>query len=250
MTVKFPQNFKPDNISLFLEKHPDRFVKDLNSFKNFRREHFEEICELSKNPTANYEKLKNRYFIDQRWSFTLKTKVRLIVGFSGGSVLENSISFHPFYGFPIIPSSGLKGVTRHYCSEYLVEKNKIEKTTIDKIFGNNPEAGSDDSYEGDVIFFDAWPEEWERNKSMLELDIMTPHYPKYYQGLEYPTDKQSPKPIVFLAVKKGITFRFCLKPSSKSKEQNHVNLAECFLKQALKTFGVGAKTGSNYGYFE
>ena len=46
--------------------------------------------------------------------FTLRAASRVIVGLGAESVLETSIRLHRVYGFPILPGSALKGLTRAY----------------------------------------------------------------------------------------------------------------------------------------
>ena len=215
--------------------------------KNYKKEHLEDIVELTKTPPQRYEDLKNRYFSIYSHTFILRTKTRLLIGFAGtDTILENSLSLHPYYGFPVIPGSSLKGLARHYCKEY----ESLSEETILKVFGH--ESGrEDETQEGEVVFFDAWPERWPPDaKGILELDVMTPHYSEYYSQKRFPSDDQDPIPIIFLAVRKGVEFRFCLSASRICRDDSPVALARCYLEKALKTFGAGAKTGSNYGYFE
>jgi hypothetical protein len=42
----------------------------------------------------------------------MRTESRLVVGLGADSVLETAITLHRIYGFPIIPGSALKGLTR------------------------------------------------------------------------------------------------------------------------------------------
>jgi CRISPR-associated protein Cmr6 len=208
---------------------------------DYKREHLEDIAELNKSSPPNYELLKERHFFNEGYGFTLQTSTRLIIGFSGGnSVFEVGLSLHPLYGFPIIPGSALKGITRHYC-----EERDIDKNIISKIFGNEDDK---EKTEGEVIFMDAWPEQWPED-GILTLDIMTPHYSKYYQGRKPPSDDENPVPILFIAVKEKVKFRFCVFPTLRCKDKNLVNQAKNYLISALKEYGIGAKTGSSYGYF-
>lgn len=213
---------------------------------NYKKEHLEDIVELTKQPPQRYEDLKRRHLSGCLHTFILKTKTRLLIGFAGGdTILENSLSLHPYYGFPVIPGSSLKGLARHFCKEY----EALPEEVILKVFGN--EAKESEPQQGEVAFFDAWPERWPENgKGILELDVMSPHYSEYYSQKNFPGDDQNPIPIIFLAVRKGVEFRFCLSPSRTCKDKSIVALAKCYLEKALKTFGAGAKTGSNYGYFE
>jgi len=46
--------------------------------------------------------------------FDLQTTSRLVVGLGSESVLETAITLHRIYGFPVIPGSALKGLTRSW----------------------------------------------------------------------------------------------------------------------------------------
>ena len=221
--------------------NPYDYKKETHDYK---KEHLEDIEKISRKQLGSFASLKNRHFFDTGFSFTLKTKTRLLVGFAGGdTVLENSISLHPYYGFPVIPGSSLKGLTRHYCDEF----EDMDKNMVLRIFGS--ESGDKDAREGEVIFMDSWPEEWPA-KGFLELDVMSPHFTGYYDKKSFPTDSSQPVPILFLAVRRGVRFRFAVLPSRACRDTSIVGLAKCCLEKALKTFGAGAKTGSSYGYFE
>lgn len=96
---------------------------------------------------------------------------------------------------------------------------------------------------GKVIFFDAYPV----NEIKLKIDVVTPHYPKYYSGSEPkpPADWQSPNPIKFLTVEKTkFSFHFA------SREKELLEKAIEWLSEALKNYGIGAKTSLGYGIFE
>jgi CRISPR-associated protein Cmr6 len=80
----------------------------------------------------------------------------------------------------------------------------------------------------------------------LELDIMNPHYGPYYtdeKGEKPPADYYSPVPVYFLALKKGTRFRF----RWASKDDHLLGCVKDWLKEAIKVFGVGAKTRAGYG---
>lgn len=126
--------------------------------------------------------------------------------------------------------------------EITLEKFKI----VRKIFGNQ-------NQQGQVIFFDAFPTE----VPTIEPDIMNPHYGDYYSNKKDskgnpipPADYLSPNPIFFLTIK-GATFDFYLgmKPKHYNEDKNILGKAEDWLKKALTTHGIGAKTSVGYGYF-
>ena len=188
-------------------------------------------------------------------SFTLATKSRLIVGLGGGSALEVSIKLHFIYGFPYIPSSAIKGVLRAYKIlkkvNFDFEKYSDLEKRIESGDGEDKEIGAfvrvfgNQQYKGDLIILDAIPEHFPR----LEEDIMNPHYPKYYNDKEPPTDDQNPVPIKFLTVAKGEKFNFYFKNSQVYKEAFETDLKEDLI-EAFNYLGIGAKTGIGYGVLD
>lgn len=113
-------------------------------------------------------------------------------------------------------------------------KNQHEKIIeFQKIFGTQ-------SNKGNVIFFDAYP----YDEINLKIDLITPHYGRYYQEGKPPAD-HNPIPIKFLTVE-NTKFEFNL----GSKSSGLLQKAELWLKRALQNYGIGAKTAIGYGYFE
>ena len=221
-----------------------------------KEKHFKKVINLNLPLTEDqYTQLKNKKnSLPNTFNFILTTRTRLIVNHGDESIMENSVALHPYYGLPIIPGSAIKGVTRHYCKEFL----GLDDDSIKNIFGNIPDDKK--AEEGSIIFYDAWPEKIERKKYLemgpmknLKMDVFTPHYKDYYQDGELPRDDQSPVPVNFLAVMKDVPFEFSIAPSSRcraDKAQNLIYKTVNHITDALTTFGIGAKTGSNYGYFK
>lgn len=244
------------NKYLFWEKYSGTPTLDKKNIKKNKEYYDKNFCKIKqfkrvidiKIPLAldQYMHLKKRKnSLPQIDFINLTTRTRLIVNHGGESILENSIALHPYYGFPIIPGSAIKGVTRHFCEEF----KHLDDGLIKKIFGNSP--GEKESEEGNIIFLDAWP--MRIDNKFLEIDVFTPHYQDYYQGEKLPRDDQNPVPVNFLAVKKGVIFEFAIAPSSRCKNEDIkylINETKKIISETLKTFGIGAKTGSNYGYFE
>jgi CRISPR-associated protein Cmr6 len=122
-------------------------------------------------------------------------------------------------------------------------------------YGENPEAFTlaeqfraifgTTSNAGGAVFLDAIP----THVPKLELDIMNPHFPDYYQGTQFPTDWQSPKPVFFLTVAPNTEFRFAVGWRGKVNKE----LQKCareWLEKGLQELGAGAKTSAGYGYFK
>ncbi|QSZ27589.1 type III-B CRISPR module RAMP protein Cmr6 [Aceticella autotrophica] len=162
---------------------------------------------------------------------------RIIVGLGASHPQETSMTLHHIYGIPYIPGSAVKGITRHWVilNKFNNDEQKaLKNEEFKEIFGTQEK-------EGEVIFFDAYT----CGKIKLVIDIMNPHYSKYYSGLESPTDYQSPNPIKFLALEKT-KFNFYV----ASKNKKLLSIALDYLKEALLQHGIGAKTSIGYGFFK
>lgn len=242
--------------------------------------------------------LKNQGYINlfengQEKCLKLKTSSRLVVGLGAGHVLETSLTLHHIFGIPYIPGSALKGVVR-MVSFWEIAKNRIEEITdqkqsekiIEDLQGTlyDSEITNDDKdeilkhkllfgtqgFKGLLLFLDAFPIT-EDNPDIFDLDIMNVHYPSYYGSEGAPGDWENPRPIVFLTVRKGIEFCFCvlfdryradeLMNSGNDNIKKMVNdwlnnpdglksNVQGWIDCALKEFGVGAKTRLGYGIFE
>lgn len=161
---------------------------------------------------------------------------RFVVGLGAAHVLETSITLHRIFGLPIIPGSALKGAARAYAQ--LIEGKTDNDPELVTIFGTTEQAGG-------VVFLDAIPLE----PPKFQLDIVNPHYPKYYDrhGEEPPADWDSPRPVFFLTVSET-AYLFSI--ASRSERANQLlDTVERWLKGALSELGIGAKTSADYGYF-
>ena len=187
------------NISLLFHKYPRWFkscdqqgtLAEISLSYDYKREHLEHIRSLSCHLPTNYDELKKRHFgAHSRDKIVRETGTRLLIGFAGtGTVFENSLSLHPLYGFPTIPGSSIKGLVRSYCRDTGVDPGEILN-----IFGNESENANKKAIEGQVVFMDAWPDE-SSSKELLGLDVMTPHYSKYYGKKALPADTNNPIPL-------------------------------------------------------
>lgn len=123
-----------------------------------------------------------------------------------------------------------------------------ERLTLKKMAENLVNIFGTTKYQGTVIFFDALPtpESVENNNQILKLDVITPHYPDYYRKKEAPGDWQNPVPIFFLTVPEGIEFSVGI--ASRKDLGGLITIK--LLTQALREYGVGAKTVLGYGRLE
>lgn len=202
----------------------------------------------------------------------LKTDWRFITGLGRKGPLEAGFTFHR-YGFPILPGSSVKGIARAYAFYQLAEVLQPQDLiALDKLLSEDDEKKYREGFDkyfstasqdartqadqfraifgttnnaGRAIFLDAIP----TRVPSLELDIMNPHFPKYYQGDEFPTDWQSPNPVFFLTVAPNTEFRFAVGWRGAQDEQLRARAQE-WLTKGLTELGAGAKTSAGYGYFK
>jgi len=197
---------------------------------------------------------------------------RFVTGLGADGPLEVGFVFHRIYGFPIIPGSGLKGLARMTARVDLADRVKVDELEnlrwlddpdnrkieemLTEYTSNLPDEeiralvykcrlifGTTDRA-GEAVFFDAIP----TSPPKLEIDVMTPHHSKYYQGSEPPADWQEPIPVPFLAVSKDTRFLFAVGWRGKGNEVAH-RQAKAWLQKGLQELGAGAKTSAGYGYF-
>ncbi len=212
--------------------------------------------------------------------FGLKTDWRFIAGLGRKGSLEVGFTFHR-YGFPILPGASVKGITRTWALIQIAEMiNASSLKELDDVLSsdgdseqikNTSDVKGWQKYEkwraeqsekvqrladkfrtifgtisvsGCAVFFDAIP----AYKPTLELDIMNPHFPDYYQGNQPPTSWQSPVPVYFLTVAPNTEFRFAVGWRCVLDEEGR-DLAQKWLVEGVKMLGAGAKTSAGYGYF-
>lgn len=176
--------------------------------------------------------------------FQAEPEWRVVVGLGGPGPLETAITLHRIYGFPVIPGSGLKGVARAYAE--LGEGKDERDPEFWAIFGGERKKQDDPKVTerkgGEICFLDAVPVQ----PPNLELDVMNPHYPNYYQGNEPPASYQSPVPIYFLTVAQSSPFAFGVVARTPEGD-NHLDKAVKWLKEGLRQLGTGGKTTAGYG---
>lgn len=231
------------NLGLILDKYiPYRVIdKDERSKKDSRSIWLKEIQQnihgdpvLQENIYQRWQSMTNALHAQH---FTAAVDWRMVVGLGGETVLETDLTLHHLYGTPYIPASAQKGLVRAFAEKEEKEFLSQQPGYFDKVFGTQERAGA-------VIFFDALPLP---STITFELDIMNPHYSKYYGEGKYPTNDQDPIPVMFLTVART-TFAFALAPRSAGDHQ-YVQQVKEWLQKALKNYGIGGKTSAGYGYF-
>ncbi|MBV6518654.1 MAG: type III-B CRISPR module RAMP protein Cmr6 [Candidatus Brocadia sp.] len=238
-------NLSTPNLSLKYYKWAD--IYNDNKFQEVdskrKGKFFESFITLSKSK-AYREAFENRkkHLEGIGITFTMTTVSRLVFGMGYEHPTEIGFAFDWTSGLPVIPGSSLKGIAR-----YAAETDNHDD--IAGIFG----AENGDAQAGEIVFFPAYPCLIDNNKPFLELDVMTPHYSKYYSDPvnNPPADWYSPLPLHFLTVPAGekYCFRLAHRKNLRDKESPLLKKTENILKYALSEFGVGAKTSVFYGYF-
>jgi CRISPR-associated protein Cmr6 len=179
-------------------------------------------------------------------TLSARTEGRFVTGTGLNSPLDVGIELHPIYGVPYIPSSGVKGLVKEYVRNW--SSDGEDEELVKRMFG----AGGDDTgHAGALMFFDALPEaDGDERGTVLEFDVMTPHYSPWYQDARTaPGDWHNPNPIEFLTVPDGSRFHFALTIRRGEGTDNDRNRARRWLEQALDWLGAGAKTAAGYGRF-
>ena len=122
-----------------------------------------------------------------------------------------------------------------------LEAKQVELREFQLIFGTQNKQGC-------IIFFDSFPEHFE-----IKYDIMNPHYGPYYTEKKPPADYYNPTPIPFLVLENAkFTFYLGTKNRliSSEEKENLLNSTKEWLRDALTSYGIGAKTALGYGLFE
>jgi CRISPR-associated protein Cmr6 len=203
--------------------------------------------------------------------FGMMSRSRLMIGLGSKGALEFGLTLHPVTGLPYIPGSALKGLCRNYMLYDIAEKSGISldpsegsdasevikqldeklsdvldtehSSLYRKLFGTQGNAG-------ECIFYDAIIEPTQGNTRLFVVEVMTPHFRKYYEssGKDVPHDADDPNPITYLAVNTGITFALAV-GSRLHTEESPQRDARDLLRRALSEMGIGAKTAAGYGIF-
>lgn len=176
------------------------------------------------------------------------TATRLLVGMGYKNALEVGLTFHHPGGFPYLPGTSIKGLTRAWAEGV----KGADKATVKRVFGSDtkqPDELKGEMVAGSVVFLDAVPVRF----PPLEADLLNPHVGDYYmddKAQVAPSDWLSPVPVPFLAVGKGATFRFAVVGRDGGEETaKDVEQAWSWLMAALTDLGAGGKTAAGYGYF-
>lgn len=163
--------------------------------------------------------------------------------------IENGFAFLTPYGLPYLAGSGVKGILRRAMQELMEDGEEgFTLDTIAALFGPEEINQPEDAKRGALDFWDVFPSP---AGGKLAVEIMTPHYGKYYQGEETPHDSGAPVPVSFLAVPAKSQFDFHLVCHASRLPQDLVSqwrtLLDRAFQHAFEWVGFGAKTSVGYG---
>ena len=171
-------------------------------------------------------------------TFSARPHWRVIIGKGTNDLLELGITLHPVFGFPIVPATALKGVSRAY-ARWVVEAPAEE---MDRLLGKVEEQGAS---RGDLLFLEGAP----ADPPVIERDVINPAFGAYYRDSRTPPASYlSPSPIFFLALGARSRYRFGV--ASLSGDREAAERGVHWLQGALTELGVGAKSAAGYGYWE
>lgn len=183
------------------------------------------------------------------------TSTRFLTGIGETTPTEVGMVFDRNSGLPYIPASSVKGAVRYaYCVNFArkyPEKIRngefVDEKDINGLIELFGSLDTKNSSRGGYAFMDVYSEK----PPEIVIDIMNPHYGKYYKGKsnDGPVEIEDPVPIKFLAAEKGTVFKFRGFFLSKEAESYWDQLNEAFFT-ALTELGIGAKTAVGYGRFK
>lgn len=163
--------------------------------------------------------------------------------------IENGFAFLTPYGLPYLAGSGVKGILRRAMQELLEDGTEgFSDEAINSLFGPETVNKPEDARRGALDFWDVFPNP---AGGRLVVEIMTPHFGKYYQGNDTPHDSGQPVPVSFLAVPAKSDFDFhvvCHSSRLPAQLQNQWrSLLDQAFAHAFGWVGFGAKTSVGYG---
>lgn len=231
---------------------------------NFRQHYGRFLSNLK----TKQSRLASEMFTD-RAVFGLKLGERMAMGMGEAHVYENGLRLHHTYGLPYIPGSSLKGAARAmllgncFGLDAEAEKEALTNPCFLALFGGENSRQGAKSESGQVAFLDAFP----ISLPAIEVEVLNAHYGEYYGEAKAPADWLKVNPVFFASLAAGIQFRFHLgsqrqvqldtlegweriAPGAAWQEKTLAALGAYWLKEALTSAGIGAKTALSYGIFD
>ena len=224
-------------------------------FEGRKRRALGNVCPLGESAKAQVAALRSRqqalikhYGADGYLISTLST-APYATGLGNEHPIENGFAFLTPYGLPYLAGSGVKGILRRAMHELMDDGEAgFTDAAINALFGPEEVKQPEDAQRGALDFWDVFPNP---AGGKLVVEIMTPHYGKYYQGDEAPHDSGAPVPVSFLAVPAKSNFDFhvvCHAARLPAALQSQWrDLLDGAFKHAFAWVGFGAKTSVGYG---
>lgn len=226
---------KNDDAKEELCKKGNEFYKSINSFLDIKQAKQSSYIESLKKIGA------------QTFTIKAKTTSPFITGLGSGHPTETGMVLDRNIGVPYIPASSIKGVLRLAHAINIANGRKdVFDSELERYFGT-ADTKQEKQFRGQLVILDAYP----TKDVQLKVDIMNPHYTKYYDGTnKQPVETESPVPIKFLTVKEGTEFCFycAFMPFDLNEKCNEEEINAMF-STAFERVGFGGKTSIGYGRF-
>lgn len=214
-----------------------------------------EVCTLPATSIAQIAALRSRqqaliqHHDSNGYRISTTSTAPFATGLGNEHPIENGFAFLTPYGLPYLAGSGVKGILRRSMQELMDDgKHGFTFHAIDALFGPENISQPEDAKRGALDFWDVFPNP---AGGKLAVEIMTPHYSKYYQGEETPHDAGAPIPVSFLAVpaKSQFDFHVVCQPTRlpESLQTQWRTLLDRAFQHAFEWVGFGAKTSVGYG---
>lgn len=238
-------------------KHLDKHEKDAirKEFEKRKNRAVGDTCPLPHASKAQIQALRNRqqalhaHHGPNGYRISTTSTAPFATGLGNEHPIENGFAFLTPYGLPYLAGSGVKGILRRAMQELCNDRVEgFSDEAINALFGPETVNKPEDARRGALDFWDVFPSP---AGDKLVVEIMTPHFGKYYQGSETPHDAGQPVPVSFLAVPAGSAFDFHVvcQPSRlhESLQNQWRGLLDQAFAHAFEWVGFGAKTSVGYG---
>lgn len=242
-------------------KHLDKAEKNRirTEFEKRKNRAIGDVCSLPKASSDQITALRRRqqsliqHYSTDSLHISAQSTAPFATGLGNEHPIENGFAFLAPYGLPYLAGSGVKGIVRRAMQELELEKDGEDGFTQDAInalFGPENIHQPEDAKRGALDFWDVFPKP---HGDKLVVEIMTPHYSKYYDPKkgESPHDAGQPVPVSFLAVPAKSEFDFFV-VCQPQRLPEHLRatwrslLGKAFA-HAFDWVGFGAKTAVGYG---
>ncbi len=214
-----------------------------------------DLCPLPPSSVAALKGIQTRqqtmlkHYGDAGYRIVTTSTAPFATGLGNEHPIENGFAFLTPYGLPYLAGSGVKGILRRTMQE--LRDDGVDGFTdeaIDALFGPEEINQPEDAKRGALDFWDVFPKP---AGDKLVVEIMTPHFGKYYQGTETPHDSGAPVPVSFLAVPAKSQFDFHVVCHTTRLPAELVtawrSLLDAAFAHAFEWVGFGAKTSVGYG---